>query len=209
METENKRKWYHSGFGAVLFLILFFPVGVYLMWRYTHWNKLVRLGITIFFIFLTTTLFSPPKSDKEPSTKLATQPSQEIAKPTNVPTETPKPVEKMKIDVTSQIVKKVDGKYRYFFDIRNNDTKDFEGSVTITLFNNLYATPLGSGTFDTSKPMEPKLGTSVHFDINTGPVSEHGETGITKFKFIVNKNKQQINDGEGLVSSKYEDLDSY
>lgn len=114
--------------------------------------------------------------------------------------------EKLNVIVESQIVKKVDGKYRYFFDIRNKDTKNFEGSVTITVYNNLQESSLGGDTFKTSKPIEPNLGTSVYFDIFTGPASVHGENGITKFKYVVKKDDQTVNEGEGTISTKLENL---
>ncbi len=188
------------------------------MWKHSRWGKFIKLGITSFFVLCIIAIFNSPKTNVPSPTAPETKPaSQETPKPTNtptptsapIPTQTPKPSEKMKIDVTSQVVKKVDGKHRYFFDIRNNDIKDFEGSVTITLYNDLYKSSLGSGTFDTNKPIEPGLGTSVHFDINTGPTSVHGEAGITKFKFVVKKDKQVVSEGEGYISSKYEDLDSF
>ncbi len=117
-----------------------------------------------------------------------------------------KSTEKLNIVVTSQIVKKVDGKHRYFFDIRNKDTKNFEGSVTITLYNELGSNPLGGDTFKTKKAIEPELGTSEYIDINTGPVKVHGANGVSKFKYVVKKDNQIVNEGEGTISEKYEDL---
>lgn len=119
--------------------------------------------------------------------------------------ETKKEVEKVKVDVTSQIVKKVNKKYRYFFDIRNNDTKAFEGKVIISLYKS--DSVLGKETFTTNKAIEPTLGNSVNFDINTGPVSQYGENGITKFKYSVMVGNDEINSGEGIISDKFENLD--
>lgn len=120
--------------------------------------------------------------------------------------ETKKEAEKMKVEVTSQIVKKVDKKYRYFFDIRNNDTKPFEGKVSITLYNEKQTTALGGETFNTKQPMQPTIGNSVNFDIHTGPTSQHGEYGITKFKYSVKVNDVEVNSGEGTISDKFENL---
>jgi hypothetical protein len=122
------------------------------------------------------------------------------------PTPTPEAVKPFNIQVSSQIVKKVDKKHRYFFDIRNNDTQPFEGSVTISLFNDKQKSPLGSETFATKQPIEPELGNSVNFDINTGPKSVHGEYGITKFTYVVKQADKEVAKGEGVISDKFEDL---
>lgn len=115
-------------------------------------------------------------------------------------------VESIDIQVSSQIVKKVGSKYRYFFDIRNMSENGFEGDVTIKLYNDKQQSPLGSETFSTNSAIEPSLGTSVNFDINTGPVSEHGEYGITKFSYVVEVSGDEVNSGEGTISENFEDL---
>ncbi|MBZ9691651.1 hypothetical protein [Clostridium sp. M14] len=42
-------KWYEKTWVIILFLIFFFPVGLYLMWKYSKWNKAVKVVLTIFF----------------------------------------------------------------------------------------------------------------------------------------------------------------
>lgn len=127
---------------------------------------------------------------------------------TTAPTNTPKPVEKYNIVVTSQIVKKADGKHRYFFDIRNKDTKSFEGSVTISLFTSEQKNPIAGDTFTTNKAIEPELGTSVYADAHTGPPSVHGANGISKFTYTVKKDSEIVNSGEGVITEKFEDTDA-
>ena len=109
------------------------------------------------------------------------------------------------VSVTSQIVKAVRGKHRYFFDIRNNDTGVFEGSVTIDLLGRNGT--LGRETFTTRQPIAPGLGTSVFFDINTGPVSVHGEYGITAFRYEVRQVGQIVASGGGSISERFEPYD--
>jgi len=135
--------------------------------------------------------------------------SNNTVQPTTAPTNAPKPLEKYNIVVTSQIVKKIDGKHRYFFDIRNKDTKPFEGSVTITLYKNGQDSPLAGDTFNTNKAIEPELGTSVYADAHTGPPSVHGANGISKFKYVVKKGIEVVNSGEGEITDKFEDVDAY
>lgn len=114
-------------------------------------------------------------------------------------------VENKEIAVTSQIVKKVDGKCRYFFDIRNNDTSDFEGTVEIQLLNTEGAVR-GKETFNTNSAIKPTLGSSVFYDINTCPSSVTGELGISTYTFKVQVNKDIVAEGVGTISDKYEVL---
>lgn len=200
-----KQKWYETNKGIVMLLIIFFPVGLYLMWKHATWRKGMKIGITAMFVLFL--LMGKISSDSE-NKQISNNPSPTTTIEKKIePTEAPKNVEKMKVEVTSQIVKKVDKKYRYFFDIRNNDTKPFEGKVSITLYNEKQTTALGGETFNTKQPMQPTIGNSVNFDIHTGPTSQHGEYGITKFKYSVKVNDVEVNSGEGNISDKFEDLD--
>ncbi|HEX8279722.1 MAG TPA: hypothetical protein VF540_13550 [Segetibacter sp.] len=130
-----------------------------------------------------------------------TQPTQqeenktENTQPTPEPTPTP---ENIKVVVSSQVIKKVDNKYRYFFDIRNNDTKDFSGDVKIQMFNE-KGTLLGSNTFSTKQPISPNLGNSVYIDANTAPLDIHTELGITKFKYEIKTDGKVVGSGDGVV----------
>jgi hypothetical protein len=113
---------------------------------------------------------------------------------------------KSNVVVKSLIVKKVDGKFRYFFDIRNNGNEDFIGEVSIYLYNNKQSLELGRDTFKTEYPINPKLGNHVWIEINTGPPFIHGEYGITKFKYEVKVDNIIIKSEEDIISKKYENL---
>lgn len=43
------QKWYEKNLIIILFLILFFPIGVFLMWKYSRWNIVIKIVILIFF----------------------------------------------------------------------------------------------------------------------------------------------------------------
>ena len=47
MNTENTKKWYQKTGFIILLLIFFFPVGLFLMWKYTNWGKKVKIAISI------------------------------------------------------------------------------------------------------------------------------------------------------------------
>lgn len=48
----NKQKKKISIGWVIFWLIVFFPVGLYLMWVRTTWNKKIKVGISIFFLIL-------------------------------------------------------------------------------------------------------------------------------------------------------------
>lgn len=176
--------------------------------------------ITIAVIFVLSAIIGSSEDKKEEAQKLS-QPEEQSLAQTKASEEKSEPKEEIKeevieapvepfeIEVSSQMIKKVDKKYRYFFDVRNNDTKEFIGEVTITLHNDQQKSALGKDTFETTSAISPSLGKSVYFDINTGPVSAHGEYGITKFKYEVRIDGNIVKSGEEVISSKLEDLSMF
>lgn len=166
-------------------------------------KKVLKWGLIGFGVIMFIGAISPKQPEE---TKNQVAEIKEVKK--DIPTSTPIPtVQPFNIEVTSQIVKKVNKKYRYFFDIRNKDSKSFEGSVKISIYKANAKSALAGDTFSTNKPIEPTLGNSVFTDANTGPVSEMGEYGLTDFKYEVIINKQVVKTGEGKVTDKFENLD--
>jgi hypothetical protein len=214
MSVEAKKKWYKTKWG-ILLIVLFAPIILMgyltrLIWR-QKWNKGARIAaIVALWGFV---LIVGASNDKSTTTGSQQNPAansfQKGFEAATEPTNTPKPAEKYNIVVTSQIVKKVDGKYRYFFDIRNKDTKPFEGDVSIALFTSELKNPIAGDAFSTTKAIEPELGTSVNADANTGPASINGANGITKFTYTVRKGNEIVKTGEGVITDKFEDVDSY
>ncbi len=49
---ENQQKWHQKPVTAVLFLIFFFPVGLYLMWKNNLWSKTTRVIVSVVFTLL-------------------------------------------------------------------------------------------------------------------------------------------------------------
>ncbi len=105
------------------------------------------------------------------------------------------------IVVTSQTVKMVDGKYRYFFDIRNNDDAPFTGQVNIYLRED-SGSKLGQEKFQATAPIQPGMGDSVYIDMNTGPVPHYDpEFAITHYDFEVIEANQIVSIGNGNITS--------
>ncbi|OGY23708.1 MAG: hypothetical protein A2172_00075 [Candidatus Woykebacteria bacterium RBG_13_40_15] len=51
-KTVKGEKWYKKPLGIIALLILFFPAGLFLMWKYTDWHKNIKWGITGFFALI-------------------------------------------------------------------------------------------------------------------------------------------------------------
>lgn len=107
-------------------------------------------------------------------------------------------VQPMEVVVTSQTVKSVGGKYRYFFDIRNNSERSFAGDVSVDLVNAEGDVVYGD-TFTTNQPIAPSLGTSVYIDANTGPTSVHGVNGIQTYTYEAKVGGQVVKTGAGTI----------
>lgn len=112
-------------------------------------------------------------------------------------------VQPIEVAVTSQTVKAVGGKHRYFFDIRNQDDQPFSGSVEIELIGTDGRT-IYEDTFTTSQPIQPGVGTSQYVEARTGPVSVHGQNGVVSFRYTATSNGSVVKTGEGAVSIKLE-----
>jgi hypothetical protein len=117
------------------------------------------------------------------------------------------PARPIDIRVTSLIVKRVDGRHRYFFQMHNADDRPFEGDIRITLHNGQRAAAVGGGeTFSTKRPMDPGGRTTGYVEIRTGPVAVHGDYGIVRYKFEAVSGGAVVAAGEGPISDRYEDL---
>lgn len=46
MDTATTKKWYQKTGYIILLLVLFFPVGLFLMWKYTDWSKNIKIAIS-------------------------------------------------------------------------------------------------------------------------------------------------------------------
>lgn len=101
METnsEHKKKWYQTTAGIIALLILFFPAGLYLMWRHANWNKTAKWIITGVFGFfvLVSALTNNTKTASTTTSQPTQAPQQQAVQPTqtntiNTPTPTKAPV---------------------------------------------------------------------------------------------------------------------
>lgn len=50
IEKNRCKKWYQRTGGIIFWLILFFPIGLYLMWKYAEWKKGVKIAVSVICI---------------------------------------------------------------------------------------------------------------------------------------------------------------
>lgn len=51
MENQTELKWHQKLTPTIIFLIFFFPVGLYLMWKNEMWSRTTRWIVTGVFAF--------------------------------------------------------------------------------------------------------------------------------------------------------------
>lgn len=112
----------------------------------------------------------------------------------------------LRVVVTSLIVKKVGRKFRYFFDIRNQTSEPWDGTVEITLVNATPGLTNGSEKFRPEGAIQPGLGNAVFSDAWTGPARIHGEAAVTSFRYVVRQANGTEFSGSGPISPKFEQL---
>lgn len=77
------KKWYKNPIAIIALLILFFPIGLFLMWKYANWNKAVKWVVTGVFALLVVSSATSSKNTKTESTTQTNSPQsqQQIATP--------------------------------------------------------------------------------------------------------------------------------
>ena len=90
INNNPKTKWYQKSFGIVLLLILFFPVGLYLMWKYSNWNKVVKIVVTVIVAIILISAMSDSKSlEDDAKDEIANIKNENNITPTTSPTTEP------------------------------------------------------------------------------------------------------------------------
>ena len=67
-----EKKFYEKTWFSMMMLVLFFPIGLYTMWKYTNWKKSVKVLISIFigmliFISIVTGDYEDPTLETKPT----------------------------------------------------------------------------------------------------------------------------------------------
>ena len=63
---DNKNKFYNSTWFIILALILFPPLGIFLMWRNKRFNTFARIGLTVVFSIYMLAMITPSSKASPP-----------------------------------------------------------------------------------------------------------------------------------------------
>jgi hypothetical protein len=116
---ENKKKWYQKTGGIIFWLIVFFPVGLYLMWKHANWHKTAKWVVTAVYALLFLNGMVSSSSSDVSKQNAAPQSAQQSAQPSPTPKPTGKPAEKT-------LFTGADGILNY-----NEDIANCEGTVVV------------------------------------------------------------------------------
>lgn len=174
---RNKRLWYQRPVWIILLLMIFFPIGIYLMWRYTNWSKTAKGIITgIFGVSFIFYLLFP--SDNTPIESI------EISIPDyrreyNINTEIP-------VNITVSPLNADINSLEYVFD--NNSLAFSESGITTGEHEGTYEVYVKSGNIESNT-----LSISI-VDIAARNADLEEETKLAEEKSTQESEKQQVSE---------------
>ena len=89
-------KFYQKNWFVILMLILFFPVGLFLMWKYANWRNYAKIIVTVAIALLVVVSYSLPADYSSTSDQSASVQTQKSEKTTESKKETKEDKEKTK-----------------------------------------------------------------------------------------------------------------
>lgn len=109
-----------------------------------------------------------------------------------------------KLVVTNSINKKVDGKYRYFFDIKNDNATPVSATVIVTVVSkdDSFKMSTDFGLID----LQPGLHKNGFRELNTGNTAGFGASAIGKFRYTVKIGNNSYDYPDQPLTDKFEDL---
>lgn len=120
-------KFYQEKWFCILMLIMFFPVGIYLMFWYKHFNKVARIIITVFFAFSIVICFTDTDSNME-----LTQNTETTQNQNQIEIDNEELLKQIKVSAEVQNVFD-EGKQKVVFAVKNESDYVFNGTVSVKL----------------------------------------------------------------------------
>lgn len=87
-----KTPWYKSTGGIIALLVLFFPAGIFLMWKYSNWKMWLKVALSVVAAIIVISAMSSSGSSSTSSTSSSNSTHETTAKSVSEPTATPKPL---------------------------------------------------------------------------------------------------------------------
>jgi hypothetical protein len=137
METKpTTHPWYTHTWVIILSLIIFFPIGLILMWKYARWSTKVKVIVTA--IFLLPIIGGASSQDRQKAQQIAAQPT--VAVPTKVKelpnTPTPAQIElktEVKFDISGIILTNTNENDLYRCKLKLNSSGLFNNGYTVQM----------------------------------------------------------------------------
>lgn len=67
--------WYKRTWGIILLLVIFFPLGLYIMWKYADWNKYIKIGASVLVGIVVIAVIVSPGGGKDGNSSIMEEPS--------------------------------------------------------------------------------------------------------------------------------------
>lgn len=185
------KNWYKNSIVIIALLVLFFPVGLFLMWKYANWNKVVKWVITGVFVLLVISSATSSKNTKTENTSQTNTPQAQQA------TTTPQPTKEAKsLTMTDKLWVALDNsmKTRDGYSVEYNESSK-TASVTKTSTEFWDETSMVRGSFTTLV----KFGTEA-FKIN----GVEAVRVVTRSEFTDQYGKKGVEDAVRIIMNKSE-----
>ena len=112
--------------------------------------------------------------------------------------------EKTKIVVTNKAIQKINGRYRYLFDVRNKDKQEARISIIFKCFPT-DGDLKEENTHQADIVIPSGKGGEVYFDLETPPVQIDSLKGIKEYAFEISIDNELSQKGGDKVSENYKD----
>jgi len=121
-------KFYQEKWFCILMLIIFFPAGIFLMFRYKHFNKVARIIIiTVFFALSIVICSTDTDSNMEP-----TQNTEITQNQNQIEIDNEELLKQIKVSAEIQDIFN-EGKQKVVFNVKNESDYTFDGNISVKL----------------------------------------------------------------------------
>lgn len=143
---QQKEKWYKKTTWIIVLLVVFFPLGLFLMWKHSSWNKWVKISISAVFAL---SCIIAILSEKNTTTQtndiqiIQEQVAAETIKPTEEKTTFEPPAPKTAIEQINGIYPKADvyatGSILYIRENMKRTKRTYYHTEAKEVYNNIHA----------------------------------------------------------------------
>lgn len=142
---QKQEKWYQKTLWIIVLLIVFFPAGLFLMWKYSTWNKWVKISVSAIFAlsFIIAMVSEENTTTQTNDTQvIQEQAAAETIKPTEEKTTAEPPAPKTAIEQINEICPKADvyvtGSILYIRENMKRTKRAYYHAEAKEVYNNIH-----------------------------------------------------------------------